>query len=239
MATPFPQQVSLDSIFSQLIIALNQGGRVLNMSLNIEPVRPMSKRELRQAKMEWRKSLTPLVKRIRAKNTLLVLAAGNNGLDGDDNYLPKGASSDDVRSWKENVIIVGASDRQDHIASFSDRGKTVDVYAPGEEIEIPKVASHGQIVAYIVQLVAPGAQLIGEKPPTTTTETVLGNGTSFAAPLVTGVLALALSIDGLPSDIPASHLKQLLVETSNVTSDGVRIPDAKRLVDAVVKLKRK
>jgi len=98
----------------------------------------MSKRELREAKMEWRRSLTPLVRHIRAKNTLLVLAAGNNGLDGDDNYLPRGASRDDVRSWKENVVIVGASDRQDHIASFSDRGKTVDVYAPGVESRSPK-----------------------------------------------------------------------------------------------------
>lgn len=63
---------------------------------------------------------------IAADNGLIMIAAaGNSSLDA-CNFSPASATS---------VITVGAIDRRDNIASFSNIGECVDIYAPGSSIK--------------------------------------------------------------------------------------------------------
>ena len=61
-----------------------------------------------------------------AKGSLVVAASGNDGLNNDV-YLQSPASLD-------GVLSVGASTAADRVSGFSNYGRNVDVYAPGENI---------------------------------------------------------------------------------------------------------
>lgn len=82
----------------------------------------------------------------------LVLAAGNSatGVNG--------------FTWHHSAIVVGATDRSDSRAWFSNYGRVVDIWAPGEGLYLPSGTGY---------------------------ETA--SGTSFAAPFVAGIAALYLS----------------------------------------------
>lgn len=83
----------------------------------------------------------------------------------------------------ENVISVGASTRRDQIWKHSQYGrKSVDLFAPGEDILIAAKA---------------GSYLVSE-------------GTSEAAPIVTGVVALMRQVN---SKLSAADVKKILRET--------------------------
>src|SRR5207249_230075 len=92
----------------------------------------------------------------------IVAAAGNN--DNPDHYLGD----------QPEVISVAATDENDQVTRFSNRGSYVDLAAPGLNIATTSLAR-------------PGADSLGRRQPT---YTVFGNGTSFAAPLVSGAVAL-------------------------------------------------
>lgn len=67
-----------------------------------------------------------LVDYATAKGSLVVAASGNDGLNN-DLYLQSPASLD-------GVLSVGASTAADRVSGFSNYGRNVDVYAPGENI---------------------------------------------------------------------------------------------------------
>jgi hypothetical protein len=91
---------------------------------------------------------------MRARGSLLVWAAGNESTD-------LGGTRDD------NVIVVGATDSSDRLASFSNFGGIVDVVAPG--VSIRTSASNGDTsYAYV-------------------------SGTSFACPITAGLCGLIWS----------------------------------------------
>lgn len=129
-----------------------------------------------------------------AKDVLFVHAAGNDGLDLDlpenSNY-PNDAYSLNGIAIEDNYISVGAltpSYGQDMIASFSNYGKKgVDIFAPGDEIysTLPN-SNYG-----------------------------FEGGTSMAAPAVTGMAAMILS---LYPQLTAVEVKRIILDS------GLSIP---------------
>lgn len=84
----------------------------------------------------------------------------------------------------ENVISVAATDEQDHLANFSNYGKGS------------------------VHIAAPGVYIVSTFPPATIKSL---SGTSMAAPVITGVSAMLLSI----RPMQVKELKELLFSTAD------------------------
>lgn len=105
------------------------------------------------------------------RGAIVVISAGN------------GSGTTTSRGYRE-ALFVGAVDRSDRIASFSDRGPFVDLVAPGVSIYSTDLRSDYSRVS----------------------------GTSFAAPIVSGVVALAWAInpDLRPASIQAALLESVL-----------------------------
>jgi subtilisin family serine protease len=103
-----------------------------------------------------------------ANTSLLVAAAGNSGVDNDKHpFYPASSPS-------TNIVSVAAIDQSGQLAQYSNYGVTsVDISAPGDNI-LSTVTPH----------------------PSCDPCWAWGSGTSMAAPHVSGVAALALSVMG-------------------------------------------
>ena len=137
------------------------------------------------------------IKYAASKDVLLVHASGNDhkNIDKSDNF-PTDAP-DKVTEIADNYISIGAMTRhydEDLIATFSNYGKTnVDLFAPGLEIysTIPK------------------------------SEYKILQGTSMAAPEVTGVAAL---IRSYYPQLSASQVKHILMNSGTKVDLEVKLP---------------
>ncbi|MGZ3687745.1 MAG: S8 family serine peptidase [Bdellovibrionota bacterium] len=107
----------------------------------------------------------------KAKNTLFVVAAGNDGSDNDS--VPTYPASYGLA----NIVVVAASDNKDEVTDFSNFGKSVDLAAPGFGIlsTTPLEATD-----FMTSYKIPAGHAVFD-------------GTSMATPHVTGAAALYLS----------------------------------------------
>ena len=123
------------------------------------------------------------ITRLNSSGVILVAAAGNGGDDqvGDNN---NGANPWYPASYTNaNIITVGATDRNDRKLNFSNYGATaVDLFAPGASIYSTFATSD--------------------------TSYVTDSGTSFAAPLVVG--ALALLVAEYPNDTVSQRVARVV-----------------------------
>ena len=146
------------------------------------------------------------VKYAEKKGVLLVHAAGNDGRDTDENRNFPHPQYKKSGKWASNWIEVGASsweDKDEFAANFSNYGeKTVSVFAPG-------VAIYSSI---------PDNKYKNSQ------------GTSMAAPVVTGIAALVLSYY---PDLKARDLKKIIMESS------VKYPDVEVNVPGTKSKKKK
>ncbi|SEC69422.1 type VII secretion-associated serine protease mycosin [Streptomyces melanosporofaciens] len=131
-----------DTMATAIDWAVDAGARIINISQ--DTVKPL------QANSNLQQS----VEKALQADVVVVASAGNDGLDGKVKKTYPAAY--------DGVLAVGASDRNNERAAFSQSGDFVDVAAPGVEM---------------VSTVPKGGQCVD-------------NGTSFSAPYVAGVAAL-------------------------------------------------
>ncbi|HEX2404015.1 MAG TPA: S8 family serine peptidase [Acidimicrobiia bacterium] len=131
------------------------------------------------------------VARARSRNVTIVAAAGNEGVNLDQ--LPPGQVMVPGGLPHSNVVAVAATTRRDQLAGFSNYGPNiVDIAAPGSAIATTD----------------PGG------------DHVLGEGTSFSAPVVAGVAALLLSQDpGIGHQELIARIKAFADRPGNLTSN--------------------
>jgi subtilisin family serine protease len=133
--------------------AVNQGADIINLSLG-------SITETEDPALE------DAIGYARSRDVLVVVAAGNEGEDLEQ--LPPGYQLIPGGIPLSNILTVGATDRWDNLAGFSNYGPSVvDIAAPGVDMLTTGVSSN--------------------------TVNVVAQGTSFSSPLVAGIAALLLS----------------------------------------------
>jgi serine protease len=139
-----------------------------------------------------------------ARGTIIVVAAGNDGIDIANSY-PANCN---------NVITVMATDSNGERTSWSNFGSvasatnSIYVYAPGASI----------YSTWNTGITVPGSETYASM-----------SGTSMATPLVSGVIALILAVKPTAT---FSEIKSLLVDTNNttLTPSGIRVINAGNLV---------
>lgn len=161
--------------------------------------------------MSFGKSFSPekkwvdeAVQYAESKGVLLVHAAGNDAknIDTDDNFPSRNFNNDTLKVFS-NWITVGASGATDNeiAAPFSNFGKReVNLFAPGVKI----------------YSTIPGGNAYGEK-----------DGTSMAAPVVSGIAALLLSYH---PDISAKQLIEILEQSSKKINTTFPKPGAQEKI---------
>lgn len=121
---------------------------------------------------------TEIIDDVVALGIVVVIAAGNESIDACD-YSP---------AFVPSAITVGASDRNDQSAVFTNYGKCVDIFAPGVDINSAFFIDNESLVK--------------------------SSGTSMAAPFVTGAAALYLQAN--PEWTSAQVLKAMRDDATDV-----------------------
>ncbi len=158
------------SIARAIRYAVDNGADVVNLSLGSQPGAPI----------ESAAEMASAVDYARVNGVLLVVAAGNNGISLD--RLPVYPASLNT----SNMLVVGATDPNDHPTPFSNVGSALDLFAPG---------------LYILST-TPNAQLAFQ------------SGTSQASPIVAG--AAALAVESLGTSGPAAVIDRLTASADSL-----------------------
>ena len=135
----------------------------------------------------YSQALFDAINRARVANQLFVAAAGNEGIDLDQN------PSYPASYPHDNIISVAATNSSDIQASFSNFGRrSVDLAAPG--VGIFSTVLNGGYASW--------------------------NGTSMAAPHVTGTAALLMAVHG--PDVPYKNLIDAIYRNVDIVGDLTR-----------------
>lgn len=139
----------------------------------------------------------------RSNGSVIVVAAGNE--TSENSSAPANCS---------NVISVAALSNGGRLASYSNFGSTVDISAPGGDGTCQTTGAVTSADEATCLFYATNAGL--DAPDTAdTTSYITGQGTSFAAPLVSGVIALMLDVN---NTLTESDIRSILSNGSNVNS---------------------
>lgn len=140
-------------------------------------------------------AVTSKIAELKAEGINIVFAAGNDNLDLD-------ASSLIDESELESVIGVGSSNSENDRSSFSNYGSAMDIMAPGGGII-------GVLSAFVPNsdsdAVTNGLNIDNQNYSFT-------QGTSFSAPITSGVIALML---GVNPDLTPDEIRTILIETAD------------------------
>ncbi|MBC9879691.1 S8 family serine peptidase [Bradyrhizobium sp. INPA01-394B] len=152
-------------IAEAIIFASDHGARVINLSIGGNKIT-----EVERAAVEHAFS----------KGAVIVAAAGNEGVDV-SNY---GIAASD------KVLVVGATDFNDQHAPFSNWGKNISVAAPGVDVMSLRARRTDTMVSVPGGKYIAGSHFVGPDR-----RYYRASGTSFAAPLVTGLASLMIAKD--------------------------------------------
>lgn len=130
------------------------------------------------------------------KNVTVIVAAGNEGVDV-SGFGPAG---------EEKVITVASTSLKDKHPSFSNWGKQIDIAAPGEDILSLRARRTDTMRDIPGVKYKKGEAYVGDDK-----RYYRASGTSFSAPIVTGVVSLMLSEN--PSLKP-DEIKKILQQTA-------------------------
>lgn len=133
----------------------------------------------------------------------VIVAAGNSG--------PKGTKPfRETPARAREAITVGASEKDDDVASFTSRGVTDDgrikpnVYAPGHQIAAARAA---------------GTTMGTPRSPRTT----VASGTSMATPVISGIVACLLDLDPGLRQQPRQLKALLMMRGLEIGAEGPRV----------------
>ncbi|MFQ5634889.1 MAG: S8 family peptidase [Gammaproteobacteria bacterium] len=143
--------------------AIDNGARIVNLSMAIRDVSEHEAAAIRYAQQ---------------RGVLVVVAAGNDAANVAD-FTPASLPG---------VVTVSATDRDDEFAGFSNWGNPVDIAAPGVDILSLRAANTDLMLVATPGDARPLQYAVGPR-----TRYYRATGTSFAAPLVTGVASLVWS----------------------------------------------
>ncbi len=182
--------------------AMASGARVINISQGLNPIGWFSRGPIEQ--WEFRAGLTNAISTAVGRNVLVVMAAGNDRFnDNEWLLLSDSALSALANGWRSNVILVGATGRDDCPSSITARGNVVEISAPGDQMRVLTVNS---AVPFPTDASSATIALAGS--------IIFEGGTSYAAPLVAGAAHLVWS---LHPTWTAQQVKQRLLDTARHT----------------------
>ena len=186
----FNEAGQTDSVRVALAIryAVQQGARIIHVSAEMSPPT-----RLMREMIDWATS----------KGVLVIAPSGSNGRDT-ANISPAGLPG---------VLSVGAIDRDDQRPQFSGWGNGIDLVAPGVDILSLRAVDTDMLVTLAANVpgVQPGAAIVANR-------WYRAEGTSFAAPYVTGVASL---LWGLMPDLTAGQIRNaLLMSCDDVGQPG-------------------
>ena len=174
--------------------AIDQGADVINLSLSL----CLGPDEIPTE--NW--ALAQAIERAEAQNVVVVAAAGNRGPECEENDVAYPAHF-------PTVIAVGAMDDSHTAADYTMHPATVT--APGGPYQVPNLnaATPGSPVR------ATGSVIRGVHSPAHPQQPVALQGTSFAAPVVTGVVALIVERN---PQATARQVREVLQRSSTATA---------------------
>ena len=171
-------------IAESIVYAADNGARIINISVGGENL----------SRIE-----SAAVEHARKKGALIIAAAGNEG-QSLENYGPGGTPG---------VVTVAATDLEDARTIFSNWGPQVDIAAPGIDVlSLRARRTDTMLDIPDVDYVA-AANYVGDD-----NRYYRASGTSFAAPIVTGIGSLVLS---QRPELTADELQRILTQSADDT----------------------
>jgi len=168
-------------IAEAIVYAADNGARVINVSVGGQGIPQIARKAVEYAV---------------AKGVLIVTAAGNDGIELKDYAL----------AGLDGVITVGASDHDDNRVVFSNWGRAVDLVAPGIDILSLRARSTDTLRDIPGARYTPDSAYVGADK-----RYYVAGGTSFSAPLVTGVASLLFAKD---PTLTAVEVKRMILNSA-------------------------